>query len=129
LLWRPKDGYTDSSESSEDLMRVTTIAAVLAAALAFAAAPAEAAKSKRTVVTPSSRVVMAQRPTARVTVRRRSYLDGGTEVLPGERKFTDYVVPPYYNPLSSVTLGNAYRDQPLPASMGLYSVGGIGAPF
>ena len=32
----------------------------------------------------------------RIRVQPRSYLDGGTEVLPGERKFTDYVTPPTY---------------------------------
>ena len=32
----------------------------------------------------------------RIRVRPRSYLDGGTEVLPGERKFTDYAFPPTY---------------------------------
>ncbi len=36
------------------------------------------------------------RARTRVTVRPRSYLDGGTEVVPGERKFTDYVFPPSY---------------------------------
>src|SRR5262249_21429449 len=30
------------------------------------------------------------RPRARITVEPRSFLDAGTEVLPGERKFTDY---------------------------------------
>ena len=29
-------------------------------------------------------------------MRPRSYLDGGTEVVPGERKFTDYVAVPTY---------------------------------
>src|SRR4029077_1223430 len=29
-------------------------------------------------------------PRARITVEPRSFLDAGTEVLPGERKFTDY---------------------------------------
>lgn len=29
----------------------------------------------------------------RIYVSRRSWLDGGTEVLPGERKFTDYAYP------------------------------------
>ena len=32
----------------------------------------------------------------KITVRPRSYLDGGTEVIPGERKFTDYANPPTY---------------------------------
>lgn len=30
----------------------------------------------------------------RLYVSKRSWLDGGTEVLPGERKFTDYALPP-----------------------------------
>ena len=30
----------------------------------------------------------------RVYVTKRSWLDAGTEVLPGERKFTDYAFPP-----------------------------------
>lgn len=34
----------------------------------------------------------------KVTVTKRSYLDAGTEVRPGERKFTDYVFPPNYRP-------------------------------
>jgi hypothetical protein len=36
------------------------------------------------------------RARTRITVRPRSFLDGGTEVVPGERKFTDYVRPPTY---------------------------------
>lgn len=34
---------------------------------------------------------------ARVIVQRRSYLDAGTEVLPGERKYHDYAFPPNYS--------------------------------
>lgn len=33
-------------------------------------------------------------PHTRIYVTKRSWLDGGTEVLPGERKFTDYAFPP-----------------------------------
>lgn len=33
----------------------------------------------------------------RVYITRRSWLDAGTEVVPGERKFTDYAFPPGYN--------------------------------
>jgi hypothetical protein len=33
-------------------------------------------------------------PGTRIYVSKRSWLDGGTEVLPGERKFTDYALPP-----------------------------------
>jgi hypothetical protein len=35
-----------------------------------------------------------QGPHTRIYVSRRSWLDGGTEVLPGDRKFTDYAFPP-----------------------------------
>jgi hypothetical protein len=47
-------------------------------------------------------------PPPRVTVQKRSFLDAGTEVLPGQRKFTDYAFPPGYSPTSSIdfTTGN-----------------------
>ena len=35
-----------------------------------------------------------QGPRTRIYVTKRSWLDAGTEVLPGERKFTDYAYPP-----------------------------------
>jgi hypothetical protein len=35
-----------------------------------------------------------QGPHTRVYVTKRSWLDGGTEVLPGDRKFQDYAFPP-----------------------------------
>jgi hypothetical protein len=45
---------------------------------------------------------------ARVTVQKRSFLDAGVEVKPGQRKFTDYAFPPGYSPTSSIdyTSGN-----------------------
>jgi hypothetical protein len=36
-------------------------------------------------------------PRTRVYVTKRSWLDGGTEVVPGDRKFTDYAFPPGYS--------------------------------
>mgnify|MGYP001318923218 CR=1 FL=1 len=38
------------------------------------------------------------RSRTKVTVTKRSFLDAGTEVRPGERKFTDYVYSPNYRP-------------------------------
>jgi hypothetical protein len=35
-------------------------------------------------------------PHTRVYVTKRSWLDAGVEVLPGDRKFTDYAFPPEY---------------------------------
>jgi hypothetical protein len=39
-------------------------------------------------------VVYQQGPNTRIFVSRRSWLDAGTEVLPGDRKFQDYAFPP-----------------------------------
>ncbi len=39
-------------------------------------------------------VVVQQGPHTRLYISKRSWLDAGTEVLPGERKFTDYAFPP-----------------------------------
>jgi hypothetical protein len=35
-----------------------------------------------------------QGPNTRIYITKRSWLDGGTEVLPTERKFMDYALPP-----------------------------------
>ena len=81
------------------------LCAALIAATALAVPPVEAqtqAKKKQYYVDPAGRVVPANRPRARVVVAPRSFLDAGTEVLPGERKFTDYAYPPTYTPLGVV---------------------------
>jgi len=52
----------------------------------------------------------------RIRVQPRSYLDGGTEVVPGERKFTDYAMSPTYSlsaPTSSWDPTGTHRS-PLP---------------
>lgn len=49
-------------------------------------------------------------PRTRVYVSRRSWLDAGTEVLPGERKFTDYAFPPGYNYGRSIDRLNTGRN-------------------
>src|SRR6202012_2915341 len=43
---------------------------------------------------PSGPNVQYQQGRTRIYVSKRSWLDGGTEVLPGDRKFTDYALPP-----------------------------------
>ena len=63
-----------------------------------------------------------QGPHTRIYVSRRSWLDGGTEVLPGDRKFTDYAFPPAMGyPTFARENGNRPIDrQPLstPADLG-----------
>ena len=39
-------------------------------------------------------MVYQQGPHTRVYITKRSWLDAGVEVLPGDRKFTDYAFPP-----------------------------------
>jgi hypothetical protein len=75
---------------------IKAYAAGLCAALVAAsvlAVPAAEAQTQQQYVAPKKRVASAQRPRARVTVAPRSFLDAGTEVKPGERKFTDYAFP------------------------------------
>jgi hypothetical protein len=89
-------------------------AAVAVAGMAFTAPPAGAAPKKKTVAN-QSQVVIASRNRSRIRVAPRSFLDGGTEVIPGDRKFTDYAIPPgnLSEPLSN-TRGTAFnRDTPL----------------
>ena len=79
-----------------------------AAAIALtsvAITPADAQSQKRTVTKKSAKkygpvpISMAP-PRARITVQRRTFLDAGTHVIPGDRKFTDYAYPPTYYPAS-----------------------------
>ena len=57
-------------------------------------------------------ISMAPPPRARITVTRRTFLDAGTHVIPGDRKFTDYAVPPGYSPTSVIdNRAGIYIDQ------------------
>jgi hypothetical protein len=91
----------------------TKICAVLFGAAAFALSsvamtPADAQNVQTQKKAPAKKVAakkygpvpisMAPPPRARITVTRRSYLDAGTHVIPGDRKFLDYAVPPTYYP-------------------------------
>jgi hypothetical protein len=46
-------------------------------------------------------------PHTRIYVSKRSWLDGGTEVLPGDRKFSDYAFPP------GTSFANQNNNRPL----------------
>jgi hypothetical protein len=70
-------------------------AVVIAATALSVPATAQAATKKQYVYT-TARGAPAK-PRARVTVAPRSFLDAGTEVRPGDRKFTDYAFPPTGN--------------------------------
>lgn len=79
--------------------RAALLVAVAALAVSvIGVSQADAAKRK-----PVNRAAYSQRgpnvsynagPRTRIYVTKRSWLDAGTEVLPGERKFMDYAIPP-----------------------------------
>jgi hypothetical protein len=100
-------------------MKTNAYAALACAAvlLALAVTPVEA--EPKTKATPNP-------PRARIVVEPRSFLDAGTEVLPGERKFTDYAFPAgsYSMPLSTVTNTGGrvgWHQSPLPGPFDLPS--------
>ena len=68
--------------------------------------------------------VYQQGPRTRVYVSTRSWLDAGTEVLPGDRKFQDYAFPPDlgYPSFARENNNRPIDRQPLnpPADMGGY---------
>jgi hypothetical protein len=109
-------------------MRFGTVIAVIVASavisLALAGSPAQAAKKKQ-VTNLSSQTIVTPRQRSRIIVRpRRSYLDAGTEVLPGERKFTDYALPPYYSAFDVLGPGKNFDRQPLNSPWGSGGVRG-----
>lgn len=80
-----------------------------AAALALspvAVTPADAQTQKKSATKKAAKkygpvpISMAPPPRSRITVTRRTFLDAGTYVIPGDRKFTDYALPPAYYPAS-----------------------------
>jgi hypothetical protein len=93
-----------------------SLAAVIAVT-AVAGFPAEAATKKEQNVATTTRGSGASRARTRVVVVRRSFLDAGTEVQPGERKFLDYAFPPTHTPMDVVqnTGGRVgWHNSPLP---------------
>jgi hypothetical protein len=85
--------------------------AVFAASLATPAAaqsgPQQYDARGRTYYGPNGPNVQYQQGRTRIYVSKRSWLDGGTEVLPGDRKYTDYAIPP------TQSFGMQNRNRPL----------------
>jgi hypothetical protein len=81
-------------------LKIIATALLVAGAIAFVAAPADAAaKKKRAVVTGSGRTVFVSRDEdgrtrTKIIIQKRSYLDPGTETFPGENLGNNYVQAP-----------------------------------
>jgi hypothetical protein len=106
------------------------LAAIAAVAISFSPAGAQTTKpqydsrGRPYYGTNGPNVVYQQGPHTRIYVTKRSWLDAGVEVLPGDRKFTDYAFPPE-NGYPSFARENNNRPidrQPLnpPSDMGGY---------
>ncbi len=79
------------------LRRAALLAAMAVLAAGVAAPPADAAPRKsgeRGYTQRGPNVSYQSGPRTRIYVTKRSWLDAGTEVLPGDRKFLDYAMPP-----------------------------------
>jgi len=90
--------------------RAALLVAVAALAVGVSATHADAAKRKNTDRAYAQRgpnVSYQAGPRTRIYVTKRSWLDAGTEVLPGERKFLDYAIPP------GPSFGNQNMNRPL----------------
>ena len=113
-------------------LRILTAGLTFAAATLFTiglpANPADAQQSQvlsRNARSPN--VSYQQGPRTRIFVSKRSWLDLGTEVKPGDRKYTDYAIPPGYNVADQVT-GRSFSRQPFvdPWDLPGYPKGGYG---
>jgi hypothetical protein len=110
-------------------MRLASILAlsVAAATLVALASPADAQR-RRVYRDQTERITIIDengRARTKITVRPRSFLDGGTEVLPGERKFMDYAQAPTYGWLAPTSswdpLGMHRFPLPMPFELPGYS--------
>jgi len=88
------------------LLAGAIIAACLATPAAAQSGPQYDARG-RTYYGPDGPNVQYQQGRTRIYVSKRSWLDGGTEVLPGDRKYTDYAYPP------GPSFGIQNRNRPL----------------
>lgn len=120
-----------SSKFSAANKLATLLAAGAAIAMVFAAPASADTRTKqryddrgRPVYGPSGPNTVYQQGRTRIYVSKRSWLDGGTEVNPGDRKFSDYAFPPAVGYPSFVreNLNRPIDRQPLspPSDVGGY---------
>jgi hypothetical protein len=107
---------------STRMLRNSCFTAMAALVLLGAIMPAsEAATTRRTTAQvaqagPAQRTVYTYtdengRRRTKIIVQRRSYLDAGTWVLPGQRHYTNYVQPPYSSPFDVLGPGKSGYDR------------------
>ena len=78
------------------------------------------ASSAEGTVETTGQVTRRRHARSRIVVERRSFLDAGTEVRPGDRKFLDYAFPPLHQPMDVVTNTGGrtgWHNWPLPGPL------------
>jgi hypothetical protein len=121
-FWREEEDVMTTFSAAT---RVLTLATIAATGLAFAtAANAETKRRHSGTYVAGPNASYQAGPRTRVYISKRSWLDGGTEVLPGDRKFTDYAFPPDigYPSFGRENLNRPIDRQPLatPTDVGGY---------
>ena len=108
-------------------LKVVTSALAICTAIGLWAAPADAAPKKRVAVTDArgatvytSRDEDGRRRT-KVIIQKRSYLDPGTEVFPGENNGHNYAFSPNHSATSILDNTVAGNRSPLPGPFDLPS--------
>jgi hypothetical protein len=113
---QPVTGDNDEDAMTRKFPVASKLAILLAAAAVFAVGATSASAQSRQQYDRDGRPSYGangpnrsyqQGPRTRVYVTTRSWLDAGTEVLPGDRKFTDYAFPP------AQSFGQENRNRPL----------------
>ena len=94
-------------------LKLPVVSAACAFVMLLAASPVQAQTRSGGDGTVSITRDEQGRVRTRIILQRRSYLDAGTEVLPGQRKYTDYVNPPGQRPIDALGPGKGYDRQPL----------------
>ena len=134
-IWRPASpnkAGNDEDAMTRKFQAASKLVVLLAAtALVAVGATAASAQSKprydkdgRAYYSASGPNRSYQQGRTRVYITTRSWLDAGTEVLPGDRKFQDYAFPPAigYPSFARENLNRPIDRQPLspPADLGGY---------
>src|SRR6478735_6623240 len=115
----PPEGDVMSSKFSAKLATMLAAGAVIATSLVTPASADNKTKRYddrgRHYYGPSGPNTVYQQGRTRIYVSKRSWLDGGTEVNPGDRKFMDYAFPsPYgYPDFARENLNRPIDRQPL----------------
>jgi len=128
----PLEGDVMSSKFSAKLATLFAAGAVIAMSSVIGLATPASADNKtkrydergRHYYGPSGPNSVYQQGRTRIYVSKRSWLDGGTEVNPGDRKFSDYAFPPAvgYPSFARENLNRPIDRQPLspPQDVGGY---------